>query len=344
MNHDENYNRNTFPLQATSQEIFLIEAYDELLQAQNIFKNYKDFKKVQRKELADKKKARIAAKREGIKLSEVEIIPAAKKVKTEEDQNSKITDSVASSNTEALKQLIKSGGFSLSNNKRKPLKKGAKRIQHDVMFGPSSSSSKISPEIGHKHLSRLDSTTSTGLLETPKDITPENSEKTYSDTPNNRIKVYLGPNYQESDVRNIFGSYGEIKKVICLSSIKGPHKDKKAVNLNTKPECSEVCIIHYSNINSAINAKNELHQTLHREFVAKISVTFIKKEKNKNNDENGKKIRKNSGNRNGFVPNKRYPMANVARPGFERRRELEDHDPEAHGRKMVSYDEDDLFD
>jgi len=310
------------------------------------------------------------ARKEGIKLSAIQketsnsTTQEDNRVKNSQEANEKTenstttsTKSTASSNTEALKQLIKSGGFSLTNSYKKPLKKGMKRgpigqsSDNNNMFG-TSTSTKI-PKTDNQN-NEEEITAQNSLLGTPK-TPPENSnnpnDKTYSDVPNNRIKVYLGPNYQESDVRKIFGQYGEIKKVICLSALKGSkNKPNPPQQTNTnKPDCSEVCIIQFANINSAIKAKDELHQTLHKEFVAKISVTFIKKEKKKDERADGKKNNNNSGmgkDQKFGGPGNRFrknPVANMARPGFERRKDLQD-DPEAQGRKMVSYDEDDLFD
>ena len=60
---------------------------------------------------------------------------------------------------------------------------------------------------------------------------------------------------------------------------------------------------------------------MHKEFVAKISVTYVKKEHKRKSK---------------FTPKPK----NL---GFERKKDLVD-DPEALGRKIVSYDDSDLFD
>lgn len=141
----------------------------------------------------------------------------------------------------------------------------------------------------------------------------------FIEVPNNRVKAYVGPGFKEEDVIRIFGKFGEIKSFKILEPAR-----------QGIPPTS--CIVSYININDAKTAKEELHQSTHLEFTAKISVTFVKKQ-----DPVQKRM----------LNQKRNQQKHAKTFGFSKNSNFEQKDKidsEVKGRTIVSYADDDLFD
>lgn len=363
------YEEIEFPFAVTNEETYLMGSYTQLFQAQESIKKFKEYKKVQIQELNEKKRLRKSQKAASLDLGNYikrsskdsdlsSNSTEAKKAKLDTTGKSKTQDepnpdpdlnikpeklSQASSNTEALKKLIASGKFSLHDSANKSvIRRGGK---NKTPLKPKNFSSfSENPELeddgidervndineameteDQNDLENNNNNNNNSINSGQGDDNGEEKPKTYTDTPNHKIKVYLGPNYQEPDVRKIFGQYGEIKRITMLPSSK-------------YNKTSEICVVTYNLLDSAINAKNELHATSHKEFVAKISVTFIKKEKTGKNQRFKNKSNKNIGDLKGV---KNFGIGK----NFEKNRtEIGQENPEMLGRKIISYDDEDLFD
>merc|ERR1711881_122665 len=77
-----------------------------------------------------------------------------------------------------------------------------------------------------------------------------------------KIKVYCGPGVTEEKIHHVFGQFGTITDVRCVG--RGPQPD--------------TALVHFEDLRAAVNAVKTMHDSTHDLFVAKLTVTYTRRQ------------------------------------------------------------------
>jgi len=193
----------------------------------------------------------------------------------------------AKSNTDKIKQLVAAGKLDLGKNKNSTGPDGAQFTTKEG-FRRRRPQNKSLAKVHHGNIGK-DESGETG----------DDREGKQSVVAHERIKIFAGPGITEDKISQVFAEFGRIQHIKLLGH---------GTTIDT-------ALVYYEETESAIEAVKKMNGMDHDDFVAKLRVSFTRKQSD--------------------------TVKNV----FNVNRKQKVEDPQAHGRQLVQYEEEaDLFD